>query len=129
MKDKSQTYSAAGSNADFRHYLAGLRRRSRCFSRKKEALYHAVKIFIHAYNQRQLYKHQYPNYNPSLMSFTTPRISPLPNCLFPSDKNDCYPYSQRNSFINMAALWTPLGKFPSSYHIFVRCPLKRLAIS
>jgi IS1 family transposase len=54
MKDKSQTNSAAGSNPDLRHYLAGLRRRSRCFSRKKEALYHAVKIFVYAYNQYQL---------------------------------------------------------------------------
>jgi insertion element IS1 protein InsB len=51
MKDKSQTYSAEGSNADLRHYLARLRRRSRCFSRKKEALHHAVKIFVYAYNQ------------------------------------------------------------------------------
>ena len=72
MKDKSQTYSVEGSYADFRHYLARLRRRSRCFSRKKEALFNAVKIFVFAYNRRQLYKQQYPNYNPPLMSFTSP---------------------------------------------------------
>lgn len=48
MKDKSQTYSVEGSYAGFRHYLARLRRRSRCFSRKKEALHNAVKIFVYA---------------------------------------------------------------------------------
>ena len=72
MPNKSQTYSVEGSNADFRHYLARLRRRSRCFSRKKEALHNAVKLFIYAYNQRQLYKYRYPNYAPPLMSFATP---------------------------------------------------------
>jgi IS1 family transposase len=33
MYDKSQTYSVEGTNADLRHYLARLARRSRCFSR------------------------------------------------------------------------------------------------
>jgi IS1 family transposase len=33
MQEKSQTYSVEGSNADFRRYLARLRRRSRFFSR------------------------------------------------------------------------------------------------
>jgi IS1 family transposase len=33
MYDKSQTYSVEGTNADLRHYLARLGRRSRCFSR------------------------------------------------------------------------------------------------
>ena len=72
MKDKSETYSVEGSNADFRHYLARLRRRSRCFSRKAEALRNAVKLFVYAYNQRQLYRHRYPNYAPPLMSFLPP---------------------------------------------------------
>ena len=69
MKDKSQTYSVEASNG---HYLARLRRRSRCFSRKLEALRNAVKLFVHAYNQRQLYKLRFPHYNPPLMSFATP---------------------------------------------------------
>ena len=72
MKDKSETYSVEGSNADLRHYLARLRRRSRCFSRKREALLNAVKLFVYAYNQRQLYKRRFPFYNPPLMSFATP---------------------------------------------------------
>ncbi len=38
MKDKSETYSVEGENADLRHYLARLARKSRCFSRSLEAL-------------------------------------------------------------------------------------------
>ena len=55
-----------------RHYLARLRRRSRCFSRKLEALHSAIKLFVLAYNQRQLYKHRFPSYNHPLMRFATP---------------------------------------------------------
>ena len=72
MSDKSQTYSVEGTNADLRHYLARLRRRSRCFSRCEEALRNAIKLFVFAYNQRQLYKLQFPLYTPPLMNFATP---------------------------------------------------------
>lgn len=72
MQDKSQTYSVEGSNADLRHYLARLRRRSRCFSRCEQALRNAVKIFVFAYNSRQLFKQRFPKYAPPLMSFSTP---------------------------------------------------------
>ena len=71
-QDKSQTYSVEGTNADLRHYLARLRRRSRCFSRCEEALRNAVKLFVFAYNQRQLFKQKFPRYNPPLMDFATP---------------------------------------------------------
>lgn len=33
MKDKIETYTVEGTNADLRHYLTRLLRRSRCFSR------------------------------------------------------------------------------------------------
>ena len=72
MKDKSETYSVEGDNADLRHYLARLRRRSRCFSRCEYALHNAVKLFVFAYNQRQLFKQRFPSYNPPLMDFATP---------------------------------------------------------
>jgi len=72
MLDKSQTYSVEGANADLRHYLARLRRKSRCFSRCEEALRNAIKLFVFAYNQRQLYKQQFPLYTPPLMNFATP---------------------------------------------------------
>ena len=55
---KSQTYTVEGTNADLRHYLARLARRSRCFTRSPEALRCAVRLFQCAYNQRQLWKHQ-----------------------------------------------------------------------
>lgn len=55
---KSQTYSVEGSNADLRHYLARLARKSRCFTRSAEALRGAVRLFQCAYNRRQLLKHE-----------------------------------------------------------------------
>src|SRR5690349_17538943 len=45
MKNKSQTYSVEADNAELRHYLARLGRRSRCFSRSIEALRCAVQLF------------------------------------------------------------------------------------
>lgn len=51
---KSQTYSVEGGNADLRHYLARLDRKSRCFSRCIEVLRRAVFLFAHCYNRRQL---------------------------------------------------------------------------
>jgi IS1 family transposase len=50
--DKSQTYRVEGDNAELRHYLARLARRSRCFSRCILALIRAVKLFVFAWNRR-----------------------------------------------------------------------------
>ena len=72
MSNKSQTYSVEGANADLRHYLARLRRKSRCFSRSEVALRNAIRLFVFAYNQRQLFKQQFPHYTPPLMNFVTP---------------------------------------------------------
>ena len=72
MNDKSETYSVEGANADLRHYLARLRRRSRCFSRCEKALRNAVKLFVFAYNRRQLIKREFPYYTFHLMDFVTP---------------------------------------------------------
>ena len=62
MYDKSQTYSVEGTNADLRHYLARLARRSRCFSRCLRALTRAVYLFARCYNARQLRKRKHPRY-------------------------------------------------------------------
>jgi hypothetical protein len=67
MYDKSQTYSVEGTNADLRHYLARLARRSRCFSRCIHALRRAVDLFVRCYNARQLRKREYPCY-PALIT-------------------------------------------------------------
>jgi IS1 family transposase len=62
MYDKSETYSVEGTNADLRHYLARLARRSRCFSRCIHALTRAVDLFVRCYNARQLKKRKCPRY-------------------------------------------------------------------
>jgi IS1 family transposase len=66
---KSQTYSVEADNAELRHYLARLARRSRCFSRSLAALRRAVTLFVHAWNRRQLHTHRYPAYACHLIDF------------------------------------------------------------
>lgn len=60
LADKSETYSVEGGNADLRHYLTRLGRKSRCFSRRLEWLNRHLKAFAHAWNQRQLHNRAYP---------------------------------------------------------------------
>jgi insertion element IS1 protein InsB len=72
MPDKSETYRVEGDNAGLRHYLARLARRSRCFSRCIQALRRAIKLFAFAWNRRQLYHRQYPNYPAHLIDFLCP---------------------------------------------------------
>jgi hypothetical protein len=62
MRDKSQTYSVEGTNADLRHCLARLARHSRCFGCCIEALRRAIDLFVRLYNARQLRKRKYPRY-------------------------------------------------------------------
>ncbi|HZO91942.1 MAG TPA: hypothetical protein VFB38_26735 [Chthonomonadaceae bacterium] len=64
---KSQTYSVEGDNADLRHYLARLHKKSRCFSRCPKALWRAVWLFVYAYNTRQLKKRANPQYQYALV--------------------------------------------------------------
>ncbi len=72
MDDKSQTYRVEGVNAELRHYLARLARKSRCFSRCIHALTRAVKLFVFAWNRRQLYRHEHPSYPAHLIQFLYP---------------------------------------------------------
>src|SRR5215475_4568081 len=72
MPDKSETFRVEGNNAELRHYLARLARRSRCFSRSIHALRCALKLFGFAWNRRQLYHHRYPNYPAHVMQFVCP---------------------------------------------------------
>lgn len=62
LQRNRQTYSVEGANADPRHYLARLGRRSRCFSRCIRPLTRAVDLFVCCYNARQLRKRRYPRY-------------------------------------------------------------------
>jgi IS1 family transposase len=66
---KADTYSVEGDNAELRHYLARLARRSRCFSRCVEALEWAIQLFIYCFNQRQLRKQQFPHYSAHVFQF------------------------------------------------------------
>ncbi len=49
-RDKSDTFTVEGINADLRHYIPILRRRSRCFPRKPETLRAVLELFVQAYN-------------------------------------------------------------------------------
>ena len=54
MIDKSDMHNIESSNADLRHYIAGLRRRSRCFLRSMETLRAVLYVFVHAYNRFEI---------------------------------------------------------------------------
>ncbi len=64
-RDKSDTYTVEGVNADLRHYLPTLARRSRCFPRKAENLQDALTVFAQAYNRFGTDKLQYRHFHPS----------------------------------------------------------------
>ena len=49
--DKRDTYTVEGVNADLRHYIPILARRSRCFARKLETLRAVLDVFVEAYNK------------------------------------------------------------------------------
>ena len=68
LNNKSQTYSVEGDNAELRHSLARLGRKSRCLS----ALRRAITLFVFAWNRRQLYRERYPNYPTHLFQFVNP---------------------------------------------------------
>jgi IS1 family transposase len=69
---KNDTYSVEGDNAELRHYLARLARRSRCFSRCPIALECALKLFVFAFNSRQLHKRRFPKYEAHIKDFINP---------------------------------------------------------
>jgi IS1 family transposase len=66
---KTDTFSVEGDNAELRHYLARLARRSRCFSRCIDALEWAVRLFIYCFNRRQLHKQRFPDYPAHVFQF------------------------------------------------------------
>ena len=49
--NKNDTFTVEGINADIRHYIPVLARRSRCFCRKIETLEAVLAVFIDAYNK------------------------------------------------------------------------------
>jgi len=71
---KAETYSVEADNAELRHYLARLARKSRCFSRCPLALEGALRLFVYCFNSRQLHKQRFPNYAAHVMDFVSPQL-------------------------------------------------------
>lgn len=74
LPNKSQTYSVEADNAELRHYLARLGRRSRCFTRSLAALRDALKLFVYAWNRRHLFRRAHPKYPTHVFQFICPRL-------------------------------------------------------
>lgn len=51
IHNKNDTHDVESINADLRHYIPVLRRRSRCFCRKLETLQVVIEVFVDAYNK------------------------------------------------------------------------------
>ena len=56
VRDKSCTFTVEGVNADLRHYIPLLARKSRCFARNIETLRAVLEVFVEAYNRFGLAK-------------------------------------------------------------------------
>lgn len=74
MPDKTETDRVEGLNAELRHYLARLARKSRCFSRCIQAFRRAVKLFVYLWNRRQLHRLRYPAYPAHLLQFVDSHV-------------------------------------------------------
>ena len=70
FESKRDTHNIESTNADLRHHIAGLRRKSRCFFRKLENLKTVLHVFIEAYNKFGEAKLRYDREPPfSFLSF------------------------------------------------------------
>jgi IS1 family transposase len=59
IADKNDTFTVEGVNADLRHYIPILARKSRCFARKIETLRAVLEVFVDAYNRFGEAKHSF----------------------------------------------------------------------
>ena len=59
IHNKNDTFTVESVNADLRHYIPILRRRSRCFPRKLETLQAVLQVFAEAYNAFGVTKMKY----------------------------------------------------------------------
>ncbi len=64
IHNKNDTFTVEGVNADLRHYIPTLARRSRCFPRKLENLQAVLTVFVHAYNRFGRHKDRYRSRHP-----------------------------------------------------------------
>jgi len=85
IHDKRDTHNVESINADLRHYISGLARRSRCFYRRLDTLQAVLSVFIDAYNKygeaKQKYRvpvnHKSPPAGKHLHEFRDPPFSIL----------------------------------------------------
>ena len=66
IHSKKDTFTVEGVNADLRHYIPTLARKSRCFPRKLENLQAVLTVFVHAYNRFGCHKDSYRSLHPGL---------------------------------------------------------------
>ena len=64
VHNKSDTFTVESVNADLRHYIPTLARRSRCFPRKLENLQAVLTVFVRAYNRFGAQKSRYFSRHP-----------------------------------------------------------------
>ena len=89
IHDKSDTFTVESINADLRHYIPILARRSRCFARKLETLRAVLEVFVDAYNRFGQAKYKYRQSRQvgevpfSVVDFLQVRICPHPACFYP----------------------------------------------
>ena len=62
VSNKNDTFTVESINADLRHYIPILARRSRCFARTLETLIAVVTVFVEAYNRFGLAKQHFRKY-------------------------------------------------------------------
>ena len=64
VHNKKDTFTVESVNADLRHYIPTLARRSRCFPRKLDNLQAVLDVFVKAFNsfasQKELYRSFHP---------------------------------------------------------------------
>ena len=65
VRDKKDTYTVESVNADLRHYIPILRRRSRCFARSIKTLTAVMGVFMEAFNRFGIAKYKYRQANPN----------------------------------------------------------------
>jgi IS1 family transposase len=65
VHNKKDTFTVEGINADLRHFIPLLRRRSRCFARSIDTLIAVMNVFVEAYNRFGLEKFKYRQANPN----------------------------------------------------------------
>jgi IS1 family transposase len=88
VRNKSDTFTVEGINADLRHYIPVLARKSRCFCRSLETLEAVLAVFVNAYNK----------FGEAKLMYRVPTIHKSPNSSKRLHKYRDVPFSVLNFF-------------------------------